>query len=154
MWAFTKDGFFSAVQKVEDKAGHMLTVRSPVHSDIETFAEKVRQATGKRSLESVEFFDLDKVVEYALLLGNATTGAKVGFFLEQHREPLMVEDRHLKALQGLRPRLSTHGVIQIGEDRFEVRGHSWFDQEWSTTVLGEDIQGWDWFSAHLEMTGY
>jgi predicted transcriptional regulator of viral defense system len=57
-----------------------------------------------RSLESVEFFDLDKVVEYALMLENATTGAKVGFFLEQHREPLMVEDRHLKALRDLRPR--------------------------------------------------
>lgn len=57
-----------------------------------------------RSLESVEFFDLDKVVEYALLLGNATTGAKVGFFLEQHGEPLMVEDRHLKALHDMRPR--------------------------------------------------
>jgi predicted transcriptional regulator of viral defense system len=57
-----------------------------------------------RSLESVEFFDLDRVVEYALLLRNATTGAKVGFFLEQHREPLMVEDRHLKALHELQPR--------------------------------------------------
>jgi len=57
-----------------------------------------------RSLESVEFFDLDKVVEYTRLLGNATTAAKVGFFLEQHREPLMVEDRHLKALRDLRPR--------------------------------------------------
>jgi predicted transcriptional regulator of viral defense system len=57
-----------------------------------------------RSLESVEFFDLDKVLEYVLLLGNATTGAKVGFFLEQHREPLMVEERHLKALQQLRPK--------------------------------------------------
>jgi predicted secreted hydrolase len=48
------------------------------------------------------------------------------------------------------PRLHTRGIIGIGEDRFEVRGHSWFDHEWSTTVLGEDIQGWDWFSAHLE----
>ena len=57
-----------------------------------------------RSLEAVEFFDLDKVVEYALLLGNATTGAKVGFYLEQHREPLMVEDYHLKALRDLKPR--------------------------------------------------
>ena len=57
-----------------------------------------------RSLESVEFFDLDKVVEYALLLGNATTAAKVGFFLEQHREPLMIEEKHLKSLHGLRPR--------------------------------------------------
>jgi len=57
-----------------------------------------------RSLESVEFLDLGKVVDYALLLGNATTGAKVGFFLEQHRENLMVEDRHLEGLRALRPR--------------------------------------------------
>ena len=57
-----------------------------------------------RSLESVEFFDLDKVVEYALLLGNATTVAKVGFFLEQHRVPLMAEEKHLKPLHDLRPR--------------------------------------------------
>ena len=57
-----------------------------------------------RSLESVEFFDLEKVVEYALLLENATTAAKVGFFLEQHREPLMVEEHHLKSLNRLRPR--------------------------------------------------
>jgi predicted transcriptional regulator of viral defense system len=57
-----------------------------------------------RSLESVEFFDLDKVVEYALLLGNATTGAKVGFFLDQHRETLMVDDRHLNLLHDMRPR--------------------------------------------------
>ena len=57
-----------------------------------------------RSLESVEFYDLDQVVEYVLLLENATTAAKVGFFLEQHRETLMVQDVHLKALQKLRPR--------------------------------------------------
>lgn len=57
-----------------------------------------------RSLGSIEFFDLDKVVEYALLLRNATTAAKVGFFLDQHREPLMVEDRHLTPLYSLRPR--------------------------------------------------
>ena len=57
-----------------------------------------------RSLESVEFFDLDKVVGYALLLRNATTGAKVGFFLDQHRETLMVEDRYLNALNDMRPK--------------------------------------------------
>jgi len=57
-----------------------------------------------RSLGSVEFLDLDKVVEYSLLLGNATTTAKVGFFLEQHREPLMVGEAHLKLLHDHRPR--------------------------------------------------
>ena len=57
-----------------------------------------------RSLEGVEFFDLDQVVEYALLLDNATTIAKVGFYLEQHRDSLMVEESHLKPLHDLRPR--------------------------------------------------
>ncbi len=57
-----------------------------------------------RSLESIEFFDLDQVVEYTLLLENSTTAARVGFFLEQHRETLQVDDDHLDLLQGLRPR--------------------------------------------------
>ncbi|MBU4175779.1 MAG: type IV toxin-antitoxin system AbiEi family antitoxin domain-containing protein [Actinobacteria bacterium] len=57
-----------------------------------------------RSLESVEFFDLDRVVEYVLLLENATTAAKVGFFLEQHKETLMTDDAHLNTLRKLRPR--------------------------------------------------
>ncbi len=38
-----------------------------------------------RSLETVEFFDLDRIVEYVLLLGNATTASKVGYYLEEHR---------------------------------------------------------------------
>lgn len=57
-----------------------------------------------RSLETVEFFDLDVVVEYALLLENATTAAKVGFFLEQHKDRLMVEESHLDRLRARRPR--------------------------------------------------
>jgi predicted transcriptional regulator of viral defense system len=56
-----------------------------------------------RSLELVEFFDLGQVVDYALRLGNATTAAKVGFFLEQHRELLMVDDKHLARLRRMRP---------------------------------------------------
>ncbi len=56
-----------------------------------------------RSLESVEFFDLDAVIGYALQLGSALTVARVGFFLDQHRDSLMVEDRHLEALRAHAP---------------------------------------------------
>ncbi len=56
-----------------------------------------------RSLESIEFFDLDFVVDYALRLGSALTIARVGFFLEQHRDVLMAENRHLEALQARAP---------------------------------------------------
>jgi len=61
-----------------------------------------------RSLESLDvYLDLDLVTRYALLLGNATTVAKVGYFLEAQRDRLSVEDRHLAELrrhapQGLR----------------------------------------------------
>jgi len=52
-----------------------------------------------RSLEAVEFFDLDQVVTYAALLENATTVAKVGVFLEQHRKALWVDEAHLERLR-------------------------------------------------------
>jgi predicted transcriptional regulator of viral defense system len=52
-----------------------------------------------RSLEMVEFFDLDAVADYTLKLGSSLTVARVGFFLEQHREELMVEDHHLEVLR-------------------------------------------------------
>lgn len=55
------------------------------------------------SLQSVEYFDLDVVLQYVARLGSSVVAARVGFFLEQQREPLMVEDRHLTALQRLRP---------------------------------------------------
>lgn len=57
-----------------------------------------------RSLEMVEFFDLDAVIDYARKLGSAVASARVGFFLEQHREALMVEDMHLARLKELSPR--------------------------------------------------
>jgi predicted transcriptional regulator of viral defense system len=56
-----------------------------------------------RSLESVEFFDLEAVIGFALELGSALTVARVGFFLEQHRDSLMVEERHLEALRARAP---------------------------------------------------
>jgi len=56
-----------------------------------------------RSLESIEYFDLDLIVAYTKLLNNRTTAAKVGYYLQQHAETLMVEDRHLAPLRALRP---------------------------------------------------
>ena len=43
-------------------------------------------------------------MEYTLLLGNATTAAKVGLFIDQHREALMVAESHLKPQGDRRPR--------------------------------------------------
>jgi predicted transcriptional regulator of viral defense system len=57
-----------------------------------------------RSLESIEYVNIDRVLEYALLLGNATTIAKVGFYLEMHRKELLIPDEALEKLCLHRPK--------------------------------------------------
>ena len=57
-----------------------------------------------RSLEMIEFFDLESVIAYALRLDTATTVARVGLFLERHRERLFVDDAHLARLQAHAPK--------------------------------------------------
>lgn len=51
------------------------------------------------SLESIEYLDMDQILKYALFLANSTTVAKLGFFLETHREALMVPEHYLEELR-------------------------------------------------------
>jgi predicted secreted hydrolase len=44
----------------------------------------------------------------------------------------------------------THGTITTPRGSFEVSGNSWKDREWSTSDLGEEAVGWDWFSLQLD----
>lgn len=48
------------------------------------------------------------------------------------------------------PRLETRGTVQSGGEGFSVTGLSWLDREWSTSALGEDQAGWDWFALQLD----
>jgi predicted transcriptional regulator of viral defense system len=57
-----------------------------------------------RSLAAIPMFDLDVVIQYVRLCSQATLAAKVGFFLEQHREALGVREETLKRLRKMRPR--------------------------------------------------
>lgn len=47
-------------------------------------------------------------------------------------------------------RLRTDGFVKSGPDTIQVTGASWFDREWSTSLLSPDQVGWDWFSLHLD----
>ena len=46
-------------------------------------------------------------------------------------------------------RIGAEGHIEVDGRRFEVEGHAWFDREWSTSTLGSEQTGWDWFSLQL-----
>lgn len=42
-------------------------------------------------------------------------------------------------------RLLTSGSISIGAEVFTIEGATWMDHEFSTSALGDDARGWDWF---------
>ena len=48
------------------------------------------------------------------------------------------------------PRIDARGEIVVGGSSHAVSGLAWIDREWSTSVLGETYQGWDWFALHLD----
>jgi predicted secreted hydrolase len=47
-------------------------------------------------------------------------------------------------------RLETRGEVTLGRETFEVEGESWMDKEFSSSQLGENQVGWDWFSLRLD----
>lgn len=56
-----------------------------------------------RSYEAVPYIDSDAVIHYAQLLGNTTTIARVGYFLECQRERWMITDSALELLRQSKP---------------------------------------------------
>lgn len=47
-------------------------------------------------------------------------------------------------------RLPAAGSLRVGGDVHRVSGNAWLDREWSTSALGPELAGWDWFAFHLE----
>lgn len=83
----------------------------------------------------------------------------IDFILEAGKPPVLQGEEGLSQ-KGPEPgnasyyysftRMPTRGTIRIGETEFEVTGASWMDREWSTSALGGDQVGWDWFSLQLD----
>jgi predicted secreted hydrolase len=46
-------------------------------------------------------------------------------------------------------RMTARGTIRVGNQVHTVAGLAWMDREWSTSALGPDQIGWDWFALQL-----
>ena len=57
-----------------------------------------------RTINMVNFIDAERMVNYALILNNATTIAKLGFFLEQHQAHFSIEEIILSRLEKEKPK--------------------------------------------------
>ena len=49
------------------------------------------------------------------------------------------------------PQMAVSGRINVGGRDIRVQGTAWFDHEWSSTLMDEAAQGWDWLG--INMTG-
>jgi predicted secreted hydrolase len=47
-------------------------------------------------------------------------------------------------------RMPARGTVALAGRSFAVRGLAWMDREWSTSALGPDLAGWDWFAFQLD----
>jgi len=47
------------------------------------------------------------------------------------------------------PRIATTGTLSLRGQTWTVTGQSWLDHEFSTSALGPELIGWDWFSLQL-----
>ena len=47
------------------------------------------------------------------------------------------------------PFLKLEGTLSQSDESQHVNGNAWFDHEWSTELVGNQVTGWDWFSIHL-----
>lgn len=57
-----------------------------------------------RATSMIDFIDAERMANYAILLNNATTIAKLGFFLEQHQEHFKIEENILSLLEKKTPK--------------------------------------------------
>ena len=46
-------------------------------------------------------------------------------------------------------RMPTEGRVSVAGKTYRVRGNSWMDREWSSSALGKEQLGWDWFALQL-----
>jgi predicted secreted hydrolase len=47
-------------------------------------------------------------------------------------------------------RMPAKGEVRLDGRAFPVEGVAWMDREWSTSALGPDLAGWDWFALQLD----
>ncbi|MEN9935944.1 MAG: hypothetical protein RLZZ387_2523 [Chloroflexota bacterium] len=79
--------------------------------------------------------------------------------LEAGKPPVLQGDRGLSQKSAERgnasyyyslTRMPATGTMRAGGAEHAVSGLAWMDREWSTSALGPDQVGWDWFALHLD----
>lgn len=68
-----------------------------------------------RSLESIEYLNLQQILGYTRLLNNATTYIRIAFFLDQHREIFNLSEKDLVVFDAFKPK-SPHYLVRHSKE--------------------------------------
>lgn len=95
---------------------------------------------------------------FPLRLSAQAEGVALHLQLEQGK-PLVLQGLQGLSQKGPEPgnasyyysftRMPTQGELVVGDQSYTVQGLSWMDREWSTSALGPELEGWDWFALQL-----
>ncbi|HSK81037.1 MAG TPA: lipocalin-like domain-containing protein [Thermoanaerobaculia bacterium] len=82
----------------------------------------------------------------------------IDLVLQQRKPPVLQGDRGLSQKSAERgnasyyyslTRMPAAGTVRVPGGSVEVSGLVWMDREWSTSSLGKNQVGWDWFALQL-----
>jgi predicted secreted hydrolase len=94
-----------------------------------------------------------------LTIRAASADVAIDFTLNQAKPPALQGDNGLSPKNDepgnasyyySLPLLETAGTLTIGDQQFTVTGTTWMDHEFSTSALGGDALGWDWFGLQMD----
>lgn len=62
-------------------------------------------------------------------------------------------DPHHASFYYSRPQVAVRGRMRLNAEERPVTGRAWLDHEWSSELLSEEAQGWDWIGINLHDGG-
>jgi predicted secreted hydrolase len=95
---------------------------------------------------------------FPLRLRAARSDFAIDLVLDEGKAPVLQGDRGLSRKSEAPgnasyyyslTRMPVRGTIRAGGTSHVVSGLAWMDREWSTSALGPDQVGWDWFALQL-----
>ncbi len=95
---------------------------------------------------------------FPLQLSAERAGVSVSLTLEDGKPPVLQGEAGLSRKSAAPgnasyyfsyTRVPAHGEVRLPGVVYRVRGSAWMDREWSTSALGAEVVGWDWFALQL-----
>lgn len=107
----------------------------------------------------LEDWRLERSADGSWRLDASADGVALALDLAPRKEPALQGDAGLSQKSAAAgnasyyyslTRIAADGTLALAGDDRAVSGSAWMDREWSTSALGPEQRGWDWFALQLD----